>query len=335
VKSGVGDIWVLVQHQKGTVEGSAFGLIAEARRLLQEMDNQGRITAVALGSGMEEALKPLGAFGADRVLYIMHESFGRYQGELFSLVLSEWIAQDDPFCLLTVQGPETADLCPRLAALMETALVTHAVDLRMDEEGRWVVTRPVSNGFLFEKILIQTRNCPIISFLPSVLNEPEPEDSGKAEVLTVTPDPATYDLETKVTAVRKASPGDLGIEEADIVVAGGRGVGKGSTFDIIHALARAISGSVGGTRPVIDWQVLPFERQIGQTGKTLEPRLMLACGISGANEFTAGMEKSRWVIAINTDPQARIFRFADLGVVGDVHEIVPLLIEEIKKVTEL
>ena len=108
-------------------------------------------------------------------------------------------------------------------------------------------------------------------------------------------------------------------------MAGGRGAGKGEAFDIIHRLARAIGGTAGATRPIIDWGTLPYERQIGQTGKTVAPRLIINCGISGANEYTAGIEKSQMIIAIDQNPKARIFRFADLGVVGDVHEILPLL----------
>ena len=125
---------------------------------------------------------------------------------------------------------------------------------------------------------------------------------------------------------------DLDLEEADIIVAGGRGIGKGEAFDGIHELARAIGGSVGGTRPIIDWGTLPYERQIGQTGKTIMPGLIINCGISGANEYSAGMEKAKSVISINKDSRARIFRFSDLGVIGDLKEIIPLLIERIREV---
>jgi electron transfer flavoprotein alpha subunit len=130
----------------------------------------------------------------------------------------------------------------------------------------------------------------------------------------------------------EADPEKLDLEKADIIVSGGRGVGKDEAFAIIYELAKTIGGSVGGTRPIIDWQILPFERQIGQTGKSVSPRLIINCGISGANEYTAGMEKSQKVIAINTDARARIFRFADLGVMGDVHAVVPLLIARLKEI---
>jgi electron transfer flavoprotein alpha subunit len=163
-----------------------------------------------------------------------------------------------------------------------------------------------------------------------VLFDTEPDREAAAEVIDVPlPDPAD-DLKTRTVQVIEAAPEDLDLEEADIIVAGGRGVGKGASFDVIHALARAIGGSVGGTRPIIDWGVLPYERQIGQTGKYVSPRLIINCGISGANEYTAGMEKSQQVIAIDLNPRARMFRFADLGVVGDVHEILPLLISRIE-----
>jgi electron transfer flavoprotein alpha subunit len=156
----------------------------------------------------------------------------------------------------------------------------------------------------------------------------------QAEILTEEPVEQPGDLDTKVLRVIEADPGELDIEEADILVSGGRGVGKDEAFDIIHDLARAIGGSVGATRPVIDWHTLPYERQIGQTGKTVFPRLIINCGISGANEYTAGMEKSQLVIAINTDPRARIFRFADLGVIGDLHQVLPILIERLRDMKE-
>ena len=327
------DIWILVQHREGTIDETTFGLIGEARRIC-ELGGGGTVTAVCLGLGMEAELGTLGAYGADRVLYVEDESFVRYQGELFAKELFRLAEKHKPFCILVAQTAETSDLCSRLAALLQTALVSCAMDLNIDESGKFHAIRPVSNGYLFESIRLECRGAPIISFLPAVLTAPEPDKARKAEILTETLEEQPGDLETKVIRAIEADPEDLDIEEADIVVSGGRGVGKDEAFDIIHDLARAISGSVGATRPVIDWQTLPYERQIGQTGKTVFPRLIINCGISGANEYTAGMEKSQLVVAINTDPRARIFRFADLSVVGDVHQVLPLLIERLKEMKE-
>lgn len=327
------DIWTLVQHREGGIEETSFGLIGEASRIC-ELGGEGTVTAVCLGFDLEAELGTLGAYGVDRVLYVGGESFVRYQGELFARELFKLAEKHNPTCILVTQTEETSDLCSRLAALLQTALVTCAMDLHVDQSGKFHAIRPVSNGYLFESIRLECSSAPIISFLPAVLTSPEPDKPGKAEILVETLEEQPGDLETKVIRVIEADPEDLDIGEADIVVSGGRGVGKDEAFDIIHDLARAIGGSVGATRPVIDWQTLPYERQIGQTGKTVTPRLIINCGISGANEYTAGMEKSQLIIAINTDPRARIFRFADLGVVGDVHQVLPILIERLKDMKE-
>jgi len=327
------DIWILVQHREGTIEETSFGLIGEARRIC-ELGGEGTVTAVYLGFGLEAELDTLGAYGVDRVLYVESESLVRYQGELFAKELFRLAEKHKPFCILVAQTAETSDLCSRLAALLQTALITSAMDLNIDESGKFHTIRPVSNGYLFESIRLECRGAPVISFLPAVLTAPDPDMTKQAEILSEAPVEQLDDVRTKVIRVIEADPEDLDIEEADIVVSGGRGVGKDEAFDIIHDLARAIGGSVGASRPVIDWQTLPYERQIGQTGKTVLPRLIINCGISGANEYTAGIEKSQLVIAINTDPRARIFRFADLGVVGDVHQVLPILIERLKDMKE-
>ncbi len=328
------DIWVLVQPREGILDDETFGLVAEARRLASELGGGGTVTGVALGYGLKAELEPLGACGTDKILYVEDESLSRYQGELFSRVLFKLIKKYEPSFILMVQGSETADLAPRLAACLETGLVTRAMDLKIDEEGKASAIRPVANGHLFEKLSIAGQGPPIICFLPAVLSAAEVGTRAKAEISTEPMDEPLNDLKTRVVKVIEAAPEDLGLEEADIVVAGGRGMGKGESFDTVHELAKVLGGSVGGTRPVIDWEILPYERQIGQTGKTISPRLLVNCGISGANEYTAGIEKSRRVIAINMDPRARIFQFADLGVIGDVQEILPVLIERIRETHE-
>jgi electron transfer flavoprotein alpha subunit len=328
------DICILVQHREGIIEEATFGLIGEARRLLSEIGGKGTIIAVALGSGLKAELNMLGTYGADKVIYIESTSLDRYQGELFARVLYALTKRHEPSYMLMAHNAETLDLSPRLAALLETGLVTKAMDLTIDQSGKPMAIRPKANGYLFEEMHF---NCPspyIVTFMPSVLSAPEPDMRAKAEILIEDMDESIDDLKTKVVKITEAEPDELDLEEADIIVSGGLGVGKGEAFNIIDELAQTIGGSVGGTRPIIDWQILPLDRQIGQTGKTVNPHLIFTCGISGANEFTAGIEKSRLVIAINTDPRARIFRFADLGVIGDVHEVLPLLIARLKEMQE-
>jgi len=324
------DIWVLVQHRKGSIEAMTFGLLAEARRIVSGSNGKAAVTAIALGSGLREELDLLGAYGADKVIFVEDESLSRYHGELFSHILFRMAKKHKPSFILMAHNAETQDLSSRLAALLETGLVTRAMDFSVNDRGEALAVRPVSNGYLFEEVRFNNHDGLIVSFLPSVLSAPEPSEMKQVEIQTESPDADLNTLKTKVVKVIEAASEALDLEEADIIVSGGRGVGKDMAFDMIHELARVLGGSVGATRPVIDWQTLPFERQIGQTGKTVFPRLIVTCGISGANEFTAGMEEAQRVIAIELDPRARIFRFDALGVVGDVHEILSLLIERLK-----
>jgi electron transfer flavoprotein alpha subunit len=328
------DIWIFVQQRDSEIEEITFGLITEAKRLLEQLGEAGQVTAVAMGPASESVLETLGTYGVNRVLRVTNARMNRYQGEVFGRALFDLVQKENPACLLMTQSAETEDLAQRVAAMMKTALVTRAMDFSMAADGTARAIRPVANGYLFEEVVLDTRPTPIVLFLPSVLFDTGSDRETAATVTNIPfPDPAD-DLKTRTVKVIEAAPEDLDLEEADIIVAGGRGIGKGESFDIIHDLARAIGGSVGGTRPIIDWSVLPYERQIGQTGKYVSPRLIINCGISGANEYTAGMEKSQQVIAIDLNPRARMFRFADLGVIGDVHEILPPLIERIKELKD-
>jgi electron transfer flavoprotein alpha subunit len=324
------DIWVFVQQRDEEIEDATYGLVTEARRLMAQLGDAGQVTAIALGPAPESVLAALGAYGVNRVLHVAEARMARYQGEIFGRALFDLVQKENPACLLMAQSSETEDLAQRVAAMMKTALVTRAMDFSMAADGTARAIRPVANGYLFEDVLFDSRPSPIVLFLPSVLFDTEPDREEAAAVINVPLTDPFDDLKTRTVKVIEAAPEDLDLEEADIIVAGGRGVGKGASFDVIHAIARAIGGSVGGTRPIIDWGVLPYERQIGQTGKYVSPRLIINCGISGANEYTAGMEKSQQVIAIDLNPRARMFRFADLGAVGDVHEILPLLISRIE-----
>ena len=324
------DIWIFVQQRDDEIEAATYGLVAEAKRLIAELGEAGQVTAVALGPASASVLETLGAYGVHRVLHTTNDRMNRYQGEIFGRALFNLVQREDPACLLMAQSSETEDLAQRVAAMMKTALVTRTMDFSISSDGTARAIRPVANGYLFEDVKLDTRPSPIILFLPSVLFDTEPHRDAAATVIQVEVPEPVDDLKTRTVQVIEAAPEELDLTEADIIVAGGRGVGKGEAFDIIHALARAISGSVAGTRPIIDWGDLPYERQIGQTGKYVSPRLIINCGISGANEYTAGMEKSQQVIAIDRNPRARMFRFADLGVIGDLHEILPGLISRIE-----
>lgn len=321
------DVWFLVQHRQGKIEEPTLGLLGEAQRLSR---GRGEVVGVCLGWGLDREVHVLEERGADKILYLRDERLAHFHGEAQAGVLAGLLGRESPLFFLMAHSAETADLAPRLAAALGTGLVTHAVDLNRDARGQVTAVQPIANGYLFQELEFESPPPYLATFIPSVLSS-EGVESKKAEILVVEPQAGSEDSKTEVKTLVQPDPETLDLEEADIIVSAGRGVGKGEALRVVHELAKALGGSVSATRPVIDWQVLPYDRQIGQTGKTVTPSLLIACGISGANEYTVGMEKSRLVIAINTDPKARIFRFADLGVVGDLHEILPLLIARLRE----
>jgi len=327
------NIWIWVHHREGIIDDVTYGLVAEAGAVIAARGGEGTILAVAVGNDFVDPLDRLGRYGVNRVFHFKGSEAEPYHGEYYAGILADILQQENPFAFLMAHTDETADLGPRLAILTGVSMVSRAVDLKPDDRGGMTAIRPIANGHLAQEVCF---GCPppyIVTFLPAVLTAPEPQREDNAGVIvTDLPQVSTRNLKTEIVAVIEASPGDVDITQADIVVAGGRGVGSDERFDIIHELAAEIGGSVAGTRPVVDWQTLAYERQIGQTGKAVTPQLIINCGISGANEYTAGMEKSRNVVAINVDPRARIFRFADLGVVGDLHQVLPLLIKRLKEI---
>jgi electron transfer flavoprotein alpha subunit len=324
------DIWVFVHVSAHGLDDSVSGLIGEGRRLADALS--GRLTVAALGpEAAGEQLEQLSHWGAQRTVFLCGVPLEEYNGELFAKILCEALAKETPRAVLFAQGPQSLDLAARLGALLETAVVTSALDASIADDGSLQAVRPIENGYLFDTLAIGDVRPALINFLPAVLTPP-PARKEQMAIETVQVSVPVESLKTRTLEYIEADPATLDIEEADIIVAAGRGVGKGESVALIHQLAEVIGGSVAGTRPVIDWHLMPFERQIGQTGKTVTPRLIINCGISGANEYTAGIEKSQRVIAINTDPRARIFRFADLGVVADVHQLLPLLVERLKEV---
>ena len=327
----INHIWLLTEHRDRSFTADTFGLIHEAQRLIGELKEKIFLTAVVMGHDVPSDLELLGHYGVDRVCCIESDTLPSYHGELFSEALFRVMGDASPHGFLAVHSVNGSDLCARLGGLLKTSVATHAMDLSVDPETGWIVTPPRwPTGICLNRSCSKGTKTHLLTFVPPVLTPAEKIRKTFAEVSRVPLEKLSENPRTQVLEVIEADPETLNIEEADIVVAGGRGMGTGEAFDSVHELAKALGASVGGTRPVIDRHLLDYDRQIGQTGKAVSPRLLINCGISGANEYTAGIEASHLVIAVNTDSRARIFRFADLGVVADVHELLPLLIKRIR-----
>ena len=325
-----GDLWILIEQDSGKVEDPFLSLLGEAVHIKESISAVKNITAIVIGADETADLQKLSCFGADRIIVLACESPDPIHDQLVAQTLSRLASKARPFGMLTLDSALKGDLLARVSASLQVPALTRVLDLKADND-ELTVTRAISCGYLFEERLIAAQSGWIISFVPSVFGDPVAGETKPIELIRETIEAGPDRAGTTLLEVIEAEPGQVALEEADIIVSGGRGAGKKESFQIVHDLAAAIGGSVGGTRPVIDNAILPYERQIGQTGKYVSPRLIINCGISGANEYTAGIEKAQFNIAINTDPRARIFRFADLGIVGDVQAVVAELIARLKK----
>jgi len=305
-------------------------LISQGRRLSDKLDQQ--LSVVVLGDGRLMELDTLIACGADRVVRCRHPLLGRFTSEGFTCVLSALISQAKPSMFLFGATPHGRELAPKLAALLQLGLTADCTGLDIDEKGQLVQTRPAFGGNIMASIISPYTRPQMATVRPNVFSAGEPDSSrkGKIEDFDVTLSPAS--IRTKTVSVEKlADEGNIGIEDADIIVAAGRGCQKKENLTLIQELADALGGVMAGSRALVELDWIPHTKQVGQSGLTVGPQLYIAVGISGAVQHLVGMRSAKTVIAINKDPDAPIFKVADLGIVGDAMEIVPLLIKKLKK----
>lgn len=323
------EIFVMVEQKEGTIEEPSFSLLSEGKRLNEKLGSWHLLSAIVMGHGMKDLGSELGSYGADRVYYFENPLLEKYQPDLYTGLIANLLREKNPDFFLLGVTSLGRDLAPRIAARLRAGLVTHCVDIIADRN-QLVVVKPVSDQYLYQKVVFRNPGLKMLTFSPNTMTREDPDINKRAEVIRILPKMDQERGSVRFMELIKADPKTIGLEEVEVIVCGGRGVGKGA-FEMIYQLADALNGSVGGTRPIIDWGILPYERQIGQTGIEVFPTLLMALGISGANEFTVGIEGSKLVIAINTDRKARIFKFADLGIISDLHKIIPLIIDQVKR----
>jgi electron transfer flavoprotein alpha subunit len=322
------EIFVMVEQKEGTIEEPSFSLLSEGKRLSEKLGNSFFLSAVVMGHGIKDLGKELGSYGADRVYYFENPQLEQYQTDLYTDLIANLVREKNPDFFLLGETSLGRDLAPRIAARLRAGLVTHCVDIIIDQN-QLTVVKPVSDQFLYQRLVFRSHGLKMLTFTTNVTAKGAPNINKQAEVIRILPRLDQEGGDIRFIELIKADPKTISLEEADVIICGGRGVGK-ETFEMIYRLADALNGSIGGTRPVVDWGILPYERQIGQTGIEVFPTFLMTLGISGANEFTAGIEGSKLVIAINTDRKARIFKFADLGIIGDLHKIIPIVIDQVK-----
>ncbi|HEX8949001.1 MAG TPA: FAD-binding protein [Dissulfurispiraceae bacterium] len=321
-------VWVFAEQREGKVASVAYELLGAAGRLARE--RSAGVTAVLFGSSEEEA-KELVRWGADRVFHSTDPVFGKFNDEPYSQALIELIRKHKPEIVLAGATPIGRSFIPRVAARLKTGLTADCTALEIDKDsGNLLQIRPAFGGNIMATILCPNYRPQIATVRPRVMKRAEYDADRKGEIVSFTPEGITCRTRV-IDTIKEASECLVNLQEAEVIVAGGRGVGDAKGFKMLEELAELLGGAVGASRAAVDEGWIPYSHQVGQTGKTVCPKIYVACGISGAVQHLVGMQSSDIIIAINKNPEAPIFNVANYGIVGDIKEIVPMLIRKIKE----
>lgn len=331
MESKTKDLWVLCEtNEDGTAKNIGIELLNPGRRLAGKQG--GKLVSVVIGYQTDEAVKNASAHGADQVIVVDSEEFKRYTTDAYVAALEYLLKKYAPTSMLIGATPNGRDLGPRLSCRLGTGLTADCTALDIDEaSGNIAWTRPAFGGNLMAVILCPDHRPQLGTVRPGVFKKPDACEE-KAEIIREDFHvPANQIRTTLIKTIQEAAGEIVDLEGADIIVSGGRGVGGPEGFGVIRDLAGALDATVGASRAAVDAGWISHSHQVGQTGKTVGPKLYIACGISGAIQHLAGMSSSDVIVAINKDFEAPIFGVADYGFVGNLFEIVPLLTAEIKK----
>jgi electron transfer flavoprotein alpha subunit len=319
------NILVVAEVRDGEVKNVTFEMLGKAAALAGEMS--GVAEAALLGSGVTAQADQLAHYGAAKTYLADDPALEPFSSEGYTNVLAGIVERAEPAAILMAASATGKDVAPRLAARLGVGLASDCVDFSLDGDGRLLITRPIYAGKVIATVKLKSTP-QMATVRPNVLGAPEPDVSKAAEIETVATD--VGEVRAKVEDTLAAEGEELPLTEATIIVSGGRGVKGPDGFDPIRALAKALGGSVGASRAAVDAGWIDHSHQVGQTGKTVTPNLYVACGISGAIQHLAGMKTSKVIVAINTDPEAPIFNFADYGIVGDLFKVVPEFEKEVE-----
>ena len=326
-------VWVYVEQIDGHIRGVSHELVGEGRKLADAMKQE--LAAVLIGNNVEALAKDLFASGADKVYLVEGPEFNHYTTDAFTITVTDLINTYRPSVILLGATNDGRDLAPRVACRVGTGLTADCTGLDIDAETGLVGwTRPAFGGNIMATILCPDHRPQMGTIRPKVFKRPVADYSKNGEIVKVASKVKAEDIRTKFIELLQVCTSSCNLEEAEIIVSGGRGMNKPENFKLIEDLAEVLGATVGASRAAVDAGWKPALHQVGQTGKTVGPKIYIACGISGAIQHLAGMSSSDVVIAINKDADAPIFKMADYGIVGDVMEVVPILIEELKKARE-
>ena len=323
------DIYVVVEQVDGVVQKVGIELIGIASKLAADLGQE--VVAVLLGKEVKGLAENLIHHGANKVICIEDPILEHYATEPYTKALNAIVEAKKPEIVLYGATSIGRDLAPRVSARVHTGLTADCTKLEIDPETKLLLmTRPAFGGNIMATIVCKEFRPQMATVRPGVMQALPTDTSRTGEVELFMVEFTDADMNIKIREVIKEKHAKVDITEAKVLVSGGRGIGNAEYFDVLKELADELGGLVTSSRANVDAGWIGRERQVGQTGKTVRPDLYMACGISGAIQHLAGMEDSEFIVAINKDAQAPIFDVADLGVVGDLHKIMPILIDKVR-----
>ena len=326
-------LWVFVEQRDGKPARVSLELLGTGRALADKLDAE--VTALLIGHGIAEIAQKLSSYGADRVMVAEHPVATEYRTEAYADIMVEQALTGKPEIVLIGATCFGRDLAPTVAARLRTGCTADCTELDIDTDtGALIATKPYFGRNLMADIICPFHRPQMATVRPGVMELKARDRARHGEIIPVDVTIKESDTRVKVIETVRSAPDGVPLEEADKVVACGMGVGDVEGFEAVRELADLLGAQMGATSLPIDEGWMSEDRKIGQTGKTIKPRLYIGCGVSGAIQHSAGMINSDCIVAINTNPKAEIFDFADYGIIGDIKEIVPALIKQLRALKE-
>jgi electron transfer flavoprotein alpha subunit len=329
------DIWILAEQSGGELEDITLELVSGARQLADEFEEE--VHALVIGGSDEGLAETLAGYGTDKVYFLDSPLLSGYSAETAAFyidTLSKLSEAQKPRKILCADNTSSMDLACRLAARLKTGVVTGCVGLSLGEEGQILQSKLTHGGKISSTLFCPDVTPEVATIKPGIVEKKMLSGGRKAEIVLVKPELEHAESGVKTLGFVKADPDSIGLDEVDIIVAGGRGMDNVQNFVLLENLAKHLGGVVAGSLGAVDNGWLPRQKLVGQTGMSVAPKLYIACGISGSIYHVLGMKDSKVIVAINKDRHAPIFKHADFGIVGDVMEVIPSMIGQLQELAQ-
>lgn len=330
--SNNGGLWVFIEHKDGKIPECFYKLACEGKSLSKKLGKD--LYAVIIGNGIQNLAETLGSYGVEKVFVAENKLLERYNSDAYVKTIADLANEYKPDILLFGATSISAELAPRIAAALNVSLMANCIEFELNDKGQIVGRKPAYGGNVHVTITSTSGKTLVTTIDTKALDLEKVADPKKPQFINVEPKIAPETIKTTFIDYKKANPRTIAVTEADVILAIGRGVEKAENLKMIEDLADVLGASIGGSRPAVDAGWVDHERQIGSSGKDISPTLHVVCGVSGAGHYTSGVRNCKFNVVINKDKSAAIFKIANIGVVGDLLEVIPELTKQLRAIKE-